>query len=1304
VADNLRLVVMTFPQRWDPSAATLSVNALLVPAVSPIDDPLVGSALKFADHVPDLRAVVIGSLDVTPKSTDPTAARIVPVIVNPQPAAAPRPGYNKLIAQAQAGAVTISGSGALAGPASSTIRKALPQSYLDAAGAAPGGATATTDEFGCAIRGQTGYTAQPPARTTGWGPILSYALRQPVLATALGLRYELQVKLADPAVFAGGGWLFIEIAAGDPWAQAATPGQIRLYAGRLPALGAAARQLFAAVLFPVDAVGAIDDAAFGVAETYDDGFAKIVHLYQPQANDAVIGDNAGIPAATDAGVQIGWDDEQVVAWQNGQIQIMNDRFAGKLDAQTPLGVLGYRVDVADVTANPSTPAWHSLVPADVELPQGFGHFTGELAIEPTALRPQDPSNPSAVSGDAWLPRYFANWRGGSLVVADPVPKAMLDAAPITATPDPVGVLLAYGRSYAFRVRLADLTNGGPAADDHAINAGQAGVASLDFLRWVPPKKPGIRRDIPSGATIPEALTFMRPLIGYPEALYTALGDTDTHRGQIVEYFTKNAHPGSGVVVGLPDPDVDTLEITIEVRTPLHDVAGDGVLDTPFRELYRATRPFPALPSGPLPADPGLRVDLAYVDAASIVDWAPSQPATGPLVLPRARDVRITARAIGRNDPSYFAPQAATGLPASLILRAEARQEPSLLVSPVDGSSPLRGILFKRPPGVDAPPVAAQLAEELGLIADGLTLAAPPGRRVVFGASKALRHALPGDNSTITFAAESELLRYWVAVLVVDLERDWTWDGLANNSTVTVERDGTTVGSLRVARTLGAAAVADPANWDRRRTRLVFFDAVDPHEQTSSGFPEALTHTWTLSAAIVTETGPQVGVSGSPALKPGAVPEPAAADLNNAGQTVTLPIAVPPAQIPSIASVGLALSPFEAGPGYATTAPRARALWVELAAPVANAAGDALFARVLGHGADPLLYDAQPRTEESAEPPLTLDPELMRVITPGESDDRAGLSAMTQLERASDSNVHFLLPLPPGLDPGDPELFGFYTYELRIGHAGDAHDHRWWSTAQGRFGRPIRVNGVQHPAPPLPCRAGRLRLVLPVKGGAAASPVTPFRIPAQFLDSAAAAVRAATAGATLTAHAALRLASLVVATATYATPVLDGRPLVGPNEAPRTTLYFFLYAQVVQADGASNRNVLLFQREGTFFGPALGAAGRARFSASPPSQRDRVGGTVFTEVEIEARLQQLGLPVDLPLSVLAVELLPGGVGSDLPAPRTFAARPAGAATPAAEGTTASAAAAREQNPDPLGLNNTPRRILRASTLVQVAAIC
>jgi hypothetical protein len=1287
MAADLRLAIMTFGQRWDLPSRTLRANVVLVPSIAPVGASLVGAAAAFADRLPAFKAVAIGSLDVTPKSNDPLALRIDPAFLDPAAPVVPRPMFDALAAQAAARGVTVQPNGPVAAPRT-VIRKALPQSYLDATGARPDGNTATSDEFGCAIRSARPVpVTQPPPTTIQWGELLSYALRQPALAAKLGLRYELAIPVADVATYKDGGWLFIELAPGDAWAAAALPGEIRLYASRIPPLDGS-RQVFAAVLFPVDASGTSADVQATIeAETYDDGFAKVVHVNQPAANDAVVGDREGIPAATDAGIQIGWDDEQVVTWQNRQVELLKARAGKTLDAQTPLGVSGYRIDVADVTgatAPPPPAAFHSLVTAAVTLPAGFGQFTGELMIEPVPLRPH------GVDDEAWLPRYFALWRGGSLLAADPVPKALVDGKPIVPEPDPVGVLLAYGRTYALRVRLADLSGGGAGRADGVINDGPAALATLAFRRHLPPKSPRIERRVPDGAKLPDRLTLYRPLIGYPEVLFTRLGQTDADRIDIGTFLTAGAKPGTGKVAGLPDPDVEKLVIAVEARAPMHDVAGDGELDPPFRVVYRTERVLPALPAGPTPVDAGLALDLAYIDAASIETWAATQPSTGPLLVPRARDVRITAYAVLRDDPPAIAPVAHAGLVAQTTLRAESRDEPPLLIAPVDGLAPIRGFLFRRPPKVAAPPVAAQLAQELRIVNEGLTFSARPGQRIVFGASKALRHTLSGDNSTLTLASESELLRQWVVVLAVDLERDWTWDGLKDD-TIAVERDGVIIGSTRVLGTVGPAATSDPAHWDRSRTRVLFFDAVDPHEATPTGFPQALGHTWRLLATRDVETDPPVGVSGTPTLV-GTPPLPGV-EREGEDQNLTLPIAIPPAQVPELASVGIALSPFRAGAGYATTAQRRRFLWLELKEAIANPQGDALFARILAHGADPLLYEARPDTSRPEEPPLVLDPEIMRQTVPGDSDDRAGVEAMTWLEPASDSDRHFLLPLPPGLEPDDPELFGFYTCELRFGHYGKLHDPRWWSTAQGRFGRPLRVNGVQHPAPPLACRAGRVRL-----GAKALSerprPAEAAAIPNDALAAAAARLKLppgdVTRGAALLTAA--REATFVLATAPYATPVLDGRALVTPLQRAKTTLCFFLYAQVVQADAASNRNVLLMHRYGTF-DPELPAIEHSRLV-----QRDRLGRAVFTNGEITDALRALGLPADLPLSVLAVELLPGGVGTDLP--RRAANNTAAAPPPSS----APAAAATQRDPLGADLDFRPQRILRVSPLVAVAAVC
>jgi hypothetical protein len=343
--------------------------------------------------------------------------------------------------------------------------------------------------------------------------------------------------------------------------------------------------------------------------------------------------------------------------------------------------------------------------------------------------------------------------------------------------------------------------------------------------------------------------------------------------------------------------------------------------------------------------------------------------------------------------------------------------------------------------------------------------------------------------------------------------------------------------------------------------------------------------------------------------------------------------------------------------------------------VESACGD------VGRHEDPLLYDPAPDVSRPDDPPLVLDPEIMRVIVTGDSDDRAGIDAMSWLEPATDSNRHFLLPLPPGLDANDPELLGFYTYELRVGHYGQPHDTRWWSTAQGRFGRPLRVIGVQYPVPPLPCRVGPVRL-----GAKALSaqprPEEAATIPSDILTAAQARLKFPHDGISQEAQrlAVERDATFVLASAPYSTPVLNGRALVTLFQRPKTTLCFLLYAQVVQADAASNRNVLLLHKYGQF-DPELAPKEHSR-----QVQRDRIGQAYFTNGEIADALFALGLPDDLPLSVVAVELLPGGVGNKLPKQ--------------------SAVRAATTDRDPLGsdLAQRPQRILRVSPLVAVAHVC
>jgi hypothetical protein len=207
--------------------------------------------------------------------------------------------------------------------------------------------------------------------------------------------------------------------------------------------------------------------------------------------------------------------------------------------------------------------------------------------------------------------------------------------------------------------------------------------------------------------------------------------------------------------------------------------------------------------------------------------------------------------------------------------------------------------------------------------------------------------------------------------------------------------------------------------------------------------------------------------------------------------------------------------------------------------------------------------------------------------------------MQKMEKSTDTDRHFyLLPLPPGLHAESAELFGFFTYEFRFGHT-DA----LWSTAQGRFGRALRVTGLQHPAPNLICTVDRDEKKLSVS-------------------------------------------------APFATTVFDGKNVT--SDPPRTSLWCLLYAQVKQADGLGYRNILFDERP--LYQPSFGLIKErlikewkqtgvvSAFEVEAAfylhealySQAARYGETIWSNTEISDILELYGLPVDAPLSVLCVE--------------------------------------------------------------------
>lgn len=1248
--NDLELSLMAFPQRWDGKSGTLALNILLLPVGDPTA-PL-GSGPQFAGTNVALTVNFSAGLAALPSTaTLPTTS--IPYAA--QPPAVANTLFNQLFTQLTAKGKTVtSAKVSTAPPATARILKSLPESYTTAFpfNEPRSRDLRVGDGYGCALRAQApelNATLPPPDDKISWGQILSYALRQPVLARDMGLVYSLTVSLSEAQV-KDGGYLWIALdtsSAANPWVSdfKANADTVKSYAARIPALAVAdKRSLFAATLIPIVAVppSNLRDAQIE-AEEYDDGFAQIVHSNQPTTIDAATLDQTQIAPGTDAGIQIGWDDEQVTIWLNNQIDLLRDRVGGTTHtAEVPLGVQGYRIDVRK--AGEAT--WRSLSLVNGTLPfsptkYGGGATTGisgnEFWVAPAPIRPSTNDNTTNDQPD-WLPLYFAQWAGSSLVLPDPVVQLLAYAVnaantaaagalptPTLANPNPdltdVPTLL-YGNQYEFRVRLVDLTGGGPHVSESAVHPGPAPVAETRFLRHVPPKSLEIVADPPTTSfpapappaarVIPKApavrkltsLTVRKPRIQYPEAVFAGVDPSTfdlTNLGKLIQ-----AAWGSGSPIGVPDPDVTSFEVRVEARIPAHDTGTpgfeDGDLDGLFRVIYSVQVPFPA------GADPAVTITLDYQDGIDDIATMATPPAGATdLPIPTSRDIRVRLYPLAEARPNYYGSDAATiGLSRDYIVRSEAQAEDTLF--PNNPELQLQAFYFQ--PGAN---IAQALAQRLGLVQQGFAFSGAAGQRTVFGGSGYLRHTVSADDSTLTISNQTELLGQWIVCLTLDVERDWTWDGFGAPA-LSFARDGANIGSIAFPRVVRTGAIGLPGQTPNRSlTRIVFFDAVNPHVAPPS-FPRELALSYTVTAQF-TQAPTQTFV-----------------------YPITLPITTNPSQTPKIVSTGIAESPYEHSPTYSTTSLRDRYLWIEFDQPIQDS-GDNYFARVLGYGPDPLLagsllpkFSPANMLPNAIEPPLAIDPELIREISSGQSSDESGLEAMTQMVPADKVGVgkagtFFLLPLPPGVTSEDLELFGFWTYEFRVGHA------KYWSTAQARYGRPLRVTGLQHPAPHLICTVERS-----TKG--------------------------------------------VNASAPYAVTVYNGNRLYDLKQGdPQTRMWFLLYAQVLQADGASYRNILVDRAEGTTFR-------RDHDVARNPQHGHGLGPVAiakFPELLVEERLLLLGLPLVTALSVIAVEVLPG----PLHLPVTDRAK---------------AEAATTQTEDPLGAQLGVRRIMRTSPLTAVPSIC
>lgn len=1177
-----------------------------------------------------------------------------------------------------------------------SIKKYLPLTYRSAFNfTQPRHPNAVMDDsYECAIRDQTPTPVITAPNRISWGKVFAHILRQPLLAEACGMIYRVKIQV-DPSWFSKGGYLYADIV-NDPFFSAnnlllekADGPLIKRYAARIPALKVGnSRPVFAPVVFPVlykknaEAAPAAPlgpwDELFKEARAYDDGFAKVVHANQPVSGNILKERPDGFNPQTESGIRLGWDDEQILIWYIRQMT-ENPAAAGER-VDSALTVTGYHIDVREPGQD-----WESLNGIQVDPNHQMRKFLPSSETElPYQVYPTKIGGPT--DQNFWLPMYYAHWIGKNLVTEDKdaiaiyrtnqsykenVSPGTLDKPGVTPNsaliPVPLKTELRYGKSYEFRIRMSDISGGGPTLKQIPLNPAANPNTSVSFRRYVNPgqlriEKPPFllnqKNEIFNALDAEETqfdpnpkIQVKRPLLEYPAVVFTGkyqkLGVDP-----VEELRNVAASPTNVLKPALPDPDVIEVGIRVEVKSLRMDNALSQNGSDSYITLYQTKRKFAS------DFHSELSIPVSFIDVPVLNLGDEANPflidnlknsdldQMEGLVLPSGRHIRVTLRAVASTDgdaDEYFGmvdddpeKDSRFGKITQLTFYKAPESEEELLV-PYGRIPELQGIylrpdevplvkkdplilLIRRETEAQQATAVKRLADALGLESKGMTLLAPKGERIAFGCSSRIRHSLAPDGGSITFSTLADLQNHWIGGISFKLQRDWSWDCLEDTSFVVEKsykfrRDQANnewrriknAGEIEIKHSASFEAIQDDrfGKINRGYTRLVFLDAIEPKNDLRIGVTPDLRHpdeVW-VDYQLVPNFK-----NNHPSVPKKVIPQ------------LALPTVLTPKQMPVLKSVGLAFSPYERSKDYSSSEARRRHLWVEFERSVENK-DDTYFCRVLANAPDQLL--ARNRPEQFIAPeesPLTLDPEWVRIITPGQSDDLAGIGAMQQMIPADDSDRHFIVPLPPGMHPESPELFGFFTYEFRVGHGHfTGRTDNLWSTAQGRFGRALRVTGVQHPAPTLLCTLNR--------------------------DS-----------------------EQMYVSAPFAKAVFNGKNVT--SRPPRTGLWAALYAQVYQADGLDFRNIFLGEKQmkiGVKISQKRKEEDQFKQIVNQSYQMNSIptaiptsisvnmqkvkegnilagikdiqpsGTAVFTSQEIAERLKAFGLPEDSPLSVLVVEV-------------------------------------------------------------------
>ncbi|MCU7618405.1 hypothetical protein NZ698_14490 [Chryseobacterium sp. PBS4-4] len=1123
-----------------------------------------------------------------------------------------------------------------------SIRKYLPQSYRNSFNFTSSRTkfAITDDQYECSIKNKEKiFTDEAIERNhISWGKLIAFIIRNPLLAEKAGLIYKVRTEISRNSLFLNGGWLYTTFAAEHSYSTLNS----MIYACRIPKLKDKERQIFAPVLFPVKSAAennATYDSVMQESILYNDGFAKIVHANQPVNQDLLQENDHSNPPLKDIGIRLGWDDEQLTIWGNRQLKQKDEVTDLPIDA--PLGVFGYKIDVR----KKDTEAWSSqnLIFANQNISFGNQLIIPQNHLFELPVEVHPSSHGNTINEGFWLPMYYASWCGNSMVIPD---KEAQEVHQLTAdklafdetlgaenalntvpkrTYNPYQqdsrsiVPLLYGEDYEFRIRLMDISGGGPSVSDNPLNGGQNPVGKVHFIRNIAASAlkienaerfyQGQSQTKVNDMSILEnildednTLIIRRPDLSYPSVVYTGkYSDAATLLKNRIENISapQNLEDRKEYIVGLPDPDVNTFKVIVEVKS----LEMDNALSENGKESYiflkEKTYQIPNDTANEN-YDLSAKIKIFYKDIKILniksLNEELNEISDNELFLPTSRHLRITFIPLVDNadEKNDYASEFIREGKKIIFTSFRSSQTEKNLLSEINGG--LRAFYLQPEKTSDRPANLEQkeilkkslengtsvelqrLADALNLTVKNLTLEGLKGTRAQFGVSNQFRHSLSPDSGSVSFSSVKELFNHWIVAVDFTLNRDWFWDDLKINSFTVIRsviisgqkiESQIIVGNIDMKDTASISMLQGDV--DRSFTRILFLDVIDP-EQLSQKFPREIFAEYTLVPNFK-ENYP-------------------AENIDNLHQkSLELPITIIPHQIPKMISAGLAMSSYQYDEEYyKSSVERQKYLWFEFETPPDDPE-DTYFARILAHSPDPYLcrVDENLISNVSEDLPFALNEEKIREIIPNMTNDYAGIGVMQELipETSSDGTKTYLLPLPSGLHANSDELFGFFTYEIRLGHKKES-----WSTAQGRYGRPLKVNGVQHPAPELVCNVYRSERIMKES-------VT------KYLEISA----------------------------PFANAVLNGKNI--SSFPPTTSLWYLMYTQVMQADGKSFRNILVDS------GPMMYRPKRSKRNEKQFEREsgNRLGKARILLSQIGNKLEELGLSKTNTLSVIAVEMFP-----------------------------------------------------------------